>query len=284
MTVSMRRGGLPSSSGRALRSPPVIASEISVVIPARDNLRGLARALSSLREHCPALREVIVVDSASQDPIRATKSEQQSWPVHVLREEAPGVARARNAGWRAATGTWILFMDSDCLATGKLLDGFVSASNGAVAYAGFVRATNKDALSAYYDAQKTLVPPPTDHDRPSYLVTANALVWRDALDLVDGFDERFVRAGGEDIDLAYRLIEFGDLSYAPDAHMLHDFEPSLAAFLRRFVRYGRGNKILARKHRRSHRPRPFIPAVHNTVQFAAAGLQYAAMLAGYTFG
>ena len=71
--------------------------------------------------------------------------------------------------------------------------------NGAVAYAGVVRAARGDPLSRYYDTQGIFSPPLVWHqgrERPAYLITANALVWRGAVAQVGGFDERFPDAGG----------------------------------------------------------------------------------------
>ncbi len=71
--------------------------------------------------------------------------------------------------------------------------------NGAIAYAGIVRAERSDPVSQYYDAQSILNPPPlwdNGEDRPAYLITANALVWRQALARIGGLDERFPLAGG----------------------------------------------------------------------------------------
>jgi len=175
-------------------------------------------------------------------------------------------------------------MDSDCIATRGLIEGFSSAANGAVAYAGAVRAVRRDRLPQYYESQQILVPPPNDDSRPAYLVTANALVARAALTAIGGFDDRFPGAAGEDIDLAYRLLEIGDLSYAPCAVTKHAFEPGLGPFVRRFVRYGRGNRLLTKKHAVSHMPRPFVPAVASPFNYAAAMVQFSAMFAGYALG
>ena len=80
--------------------------------------------------------------------------------------------------------------------------------NGAVAYAGMVKAERSDLVSRYYDTQGILIPPPlwdNGEERPSYLITANALVWRLALAKIGGFNEHFPSAGEEDIDLGLRL-------------------------------------------------------------------------------
>ena len=67
-------------------------------------------------------------------------------------------------------------------------------------------------------------------------------LWRGALEAVGGFDESFRLAAGEDVDLGLRLGEVGTTRWCADACVAHEFEASLLAFIRRFVRYGRGNR------------------------------------------
>jgi GT2 family glycosyltransferase len=155
------------------------------------------------------------------------------------------------------------------------------ALNGSIAYAGGVRAKDSDRLSQYYDTQRTLIPPLGRPGHPAYLITANALVWKAAFDVVGGFDERFPYAAGEDIDFGLRLWRVGDISYALDALVLHDFEPTWFAFVSRFVRYGRGNRFLAAHYRASLRPRPFIPAKWSQFNVMASVVQYISMAVGY---
>ncbi len=255
-------------------------SEVSIVIPVRDNQAGIDRFLRVVDELQPAYRpgEIVIVDSASAQPIRLDRP-----PVdcRLLRSDRPGAARARNIGWRAASNLWILFCDSDCVLTDTSIAGYLPALDGAIAYAGMVRALTGGLLAHYYDEQKILIPPPTDSLRPAYLVTANALVWKASLTAVDGFDEAFPSAGGEDIDLALRLHDLGTLSFAPDSVVLHDFTDGIRGFVHRFVRYGRGNFLLESRHEGSHRPRRFAPALRSAPHWVLAHAQYAAMLVGY---
>jgi GT2 family glycosyltransferase len=162
------------------------------------------------------------------------------------------------------------------------IDGFSAALNGSIAYAGHVSARGQDRLSMYYESQKILVPPPGREGYPAYVITANALVWREAFDVVGGFNDAFRYAAGEDIDLGLRLWRIGDISYAPRAIVQHDFEPSISSFLRRFIRYGRGNCCLARRYGASLWPRPFLPATLSAFNLAAAFGQLAAMAVGYS--
>jgi hypothetical protein len=153
--------------------------------------------------------------------------------------------------------------------------------NGAVAYAGSVRAFGKDPLSRYYDTQGILQPPSDEHGRPLYLVTANTLVWREAFERVGGFREDFKLAAGEDVDLALRLRDIGTLAYAPSATVLHDFDPDPISFWKRFERYGVGNRQVEELHGLDLSPRPFAPNRESAFNWVAASVQYLAMAKGY---
>lgn len=204
--------------------------------------------------------------------------------MRVLLCTQAGAAAARNLGARQAQTRWILFLDSDCLPTSGLIDGYRQALNGAIAYAGVVRAEQHDPISRYYDTQGILNPPPLWDDgkkRPAYLITANALIWREAFAQLGGFDERFPSAGGEDIDLGLRLWSVGPLAYAPAAHTLHAFEPHLLAFIRRFVRYGCGNRLLAARYQADLAPRLFAPHQLSLFNRFLAGVQWLSLWWGY---
>jgi cellulose synthase/poly-beta-1,6-N-acetylglucosamine synthase-like glycosyltransferase len=87
---------------------------ISVVVIGRDEGQRLVRCLDSLKQ----IRgvedgvEIVYVDSASKDgsPERAASYGAE---VIVLRADRPSAALGRNAGWRAARGEYILFLDGD---------------------------------------------------------------------------------------------------------------------------------------------------------------------------
>ncbi|CAN1492959.1 WcaA Glycosyltransferases involved in cell wall biogenesis [Rhabdaerophilaceae bacterium] len=96
---------------------------VSVVIPTFDRLEPTHEAIASVlgQEH-PHLKEIIVVDDASEQPFTYRSGQAAEAPVHVLRHEKNrGAAAARNTGIRAATGSLIAFLDSDDLwCAGKL--------------------------------------------------------------------------------------------------------------------------------------------------------------------
>lgn len=287
MTLLTTFGILPEYYGDAVAAGELSLSDITIIVPVKNNQAGVTRLISACLEvfsptNCPA--EIILIDNMSSPPLEIPAHLAWNLPVHVLICSRPGAAAARNDGIQQARTKWLLFLDSDCLPTAALINGYQQACNGAIAYAGKVLAERKDTLSHYYDTQGILNPPPLLHngeERPAYLITANTLILRDALVQIGGFDERFPSAGGEDIDLSLRLWEVGPLSYALAACVFHTFEPHLQTFVRRFVRYGRGNRLLAQRYHVSLAPRPFAPSFYSLTHLLLAWIQFLALWWGY---
>ncbi|RKH35678.1 glycosyltransferase [Corallococcus praedator] len=286
---SRRPRGLPVAavavSTLGLEEAPRLKS-ISVVVPVRDNPHGLARLGTWWRGLGEDQRplELIVVDDASRVPVEFVAEE-----VRILQGGGRGPACARNVGWRAAKGPWVAFLDSDCLPAAGWPASFATGWRGEVAVQGAVRAMGTDWLSSYYESQGVLRPMAwTEDGRPQYLISANCLVHRDTLERIGGFGERFPLAAGEDVDLGLRLSQIGALRWCADASVAHDFEPSMRAFVRRFLRYGRGNRMLAEGQPESagdfFSPRPFLPLLRRPENFLLAGIAFVALGAGWLLG
>lgn len=87
---------------------------VSIVIPVRDRVETLGRAVASALRQGDRV-EVLVVDDGSTDGSRdlATALARDERRVRVLTCASAGVGAARNTGARAATGRWLAFLDSD---------------------------------------------------------------------------------------------------------------------------------------------------------------------------
>lgn len=113
MTVVV--SGRRSRFRRHARAEALPRPTVSVVVPVRDNVAGLARCLDALEaQSYPADRfEIVVVDNGSiADVARVTDRFPSS---RLLRERKPGSYAARNAGVQAARGELIAFTDADCV-------------------------------------------------------------------------------------------------------------------------------------------------------------------------
>jgi glycosyltransferase involved in cell wall biosynthesis len=87
--------------------------DVTVVIPAFNAERTVGRVVEALRSQDPAPAEIVVVDDGSSDRTGAIA---EAAGARVVRNEPPRFAGgARNAGWEAATGRVVLFLDSDAV-------------------------------------------------------------------------------------------------------------------------------------------------------------------------
>lgn len=96
---------------------------ISVICPVHNRKRLIGETLASLSRQTLPPHEIIVVDDASDD---GTPDEiAANWPsVRLIRSDRNrGPGAARNLGLAAATGTHVIFFDSDDLAT----DDYIAA-------------------------------------------------------------------------------------------------------------------------------------------------------------
>lgn len=97
---------------------------VSVIIPTYNRADLVKEALDSvLAQTIDGLEmEVIVVDDGSSDNTRAV-IESRGPPVKYFCQPHQGVSAARNTGIKAASGTWLAFLDSDDLWLPEKLQG-----------------------------------------------------------------------------------------------------------------------------------------------------------------
>lgn len=91
---------------------------VSVVIPAYNAATFIERTLDTVRAQTFADHETVVVDDGSTDATAAVVEayfQRHGMRGKVVRQRNRGIAAARNAGMRAATGTFIALLDHDDL-------------------------------------------------------------------------------------------------------------------------------------------------------------------------
>ena len=228
---------------------------VSVVVPTRGRPELLARCLAALRvQAMPLDRYEVIVADDGPDPATASVVERAAAdggpPVRYRAVTGRhGPAAARNAGWRTARGAVVAFTDDDCIPSRDWLPAGLAAL-----------ALGHDAVGG-----RVVVPRParpTDYERnvghleTAEFVTANCFCRRAALELVDGFDERFPAAWREDSDLQFSLLERGArVGRAPGAVVIHPVRPAAWGVSLREQRKSMFNALLYRKHPRLYRDR-----------------------------
>lgn len=239
---------------------PRHAVDVCVVVPTFHRPDLLHSCLSALlSQTLPHHRfEVIVVDDGHCDTTRngvlALAALTPMPRIQYLRPKTGrGPAVARNCGWRASVAPVIAFTDDDTQPDpGWLRQGLAMLARNPrwVAAAGQVLVPREPGAGSKR---------PTDHElmtrglETATFVTANAFVQRDALVLINGFDERFRRAWREDSDLQFRLLRLGMVGRAPLALVRHPVRPERWGVSLRQQRNVYFDALLYRKHPRLYR-------------------------------
>lgn len=170
---------------------------VSVVLASHNGERFLHEALESVFAQDYAPFEAVFVDDGSTD---GTAAVARSFPVHYLHQANAGLAAARNTGIAATRGAYVTFLDDDDRMPANRLQ----------AQAGYLR--EHPDIGCVLGRQEWLDPPDwLERDRvygdPGGIPLAAAMLRRDAIDVVGGFDPALQYA--EDRDLLIRLRERG---------------------------------------------------------------------------
>ena len=225
---------------------------ISVVVPTYNRSVSLQRLLDALgRCEVPdGGFEVIVVDDGSSDDTAAVAG-RAGGSVRYVRQDNAGPATARNRGWRLAQGPIVAFTDDDTLPDRRWLVELVEemqARPELSALGGNVLPMRRSFLADFVQLDR-LVGHGADHRGVRFLITANAAYRTEALRRVDGFDEGFPMAAGEDTDLSFRTRKGGGtLGVTERATVLHDHRTGLRSLFRTYCRHGIARDRLAGLH------------------------------------
>jgi len=204
---------------------------ISIVIPTRDRADLLERGLHSLRSEIGDApdTEIIVVDDGGRPGLRGriAASGKQYGARIVTHDANRGMAVARNTGWKAARGAWIVFLDDDvCVEHGwyaALRESIRTHDAGDVAgIEGMVLADG----NGLWDREVAVT-------RGGANLTCHIAYRRALLEMTGGFDERFEREGRycEDQELGARMRRWGPIVFDASLRAVH------AARHVRLVRY-----------------------------------------------
>jgi glycosyltransferase involved in cell wall biosynthesis len=222
--------------------------KISIIIPAYNAESTLAECLEACLAQSHPDCEIIVVDDGSTD---ATAEIAKQFDVQYVNQENAGPAAARNHGARIATGEIIALTDADCISEPnwieELIKGFdaenVVATGGTY---GIANESNSLARMIHEEIQ-------IRHEKFGYTVdflgSFNVAYKREAYLRVDGFDESFRAASGEDNDFAYRLHDSGGvMHFVPTAIVNHYHPTKLLPYLKTQMSHGFWRMKLYAKH------------------------------------
>jgi len=208
---------------------------VSAIVTTRNSGRTLRACLESLRAQTER-PEIVVVDNGSTDETPALAAQLADVVMHA----GPERSAQRNVGIRAASGEFVLIVDSDMiLEPGVVAACLRTAGEGA----GAIAIPEESFGSGYWAQCKRL-------ERSAYandaLVQAARFFRRADLLEIGGYDEDL--HGGEDWDVSLRASALSGFAVA-DALIRHDEGVvRLGVLFRKKLYYARSLRRFVRKH------------------------------------
>ena len=213
---------------------------ISVIIPSFNSQNKLVRLLDSLSNLRDDSYEIIVVDDCSTDN---TEMAVENYNVNYIRlDKNSGPAVCRNIGAGAAKGEIFAFTDSDCRVGRNWLRNigarFADSSIDAIIGRLVIDRSNYlgNSISALgFPAGGSIgFEKIWKVDKDGFtnsMSSCNCAVRKEVFEEVDGFNETFPYAGGEDSFLAYSLRQKDyRIKYCPDVIIYHEARSSFSEF------------------------------------------------------
>ncbi len=238
--------------------------DVSIVIIGRNEGQRLVRCFESVRTMVgpEADVEIVYVDSGSEDGSVACA---RRFGASVIELQGRcSAARARNAGWQAANGEWILFLDGDTVLDRGFLDAALAhASDPQVAAVWGHRRELRPLANFYHrvlDLDWVYAP------GVSEFCGGDVLMRRKALEQVQGFDPALI--AGEEPELCSRLRGSGYQILHIDAPMTgHDLAITrFSQYWKRAVRAGYAYAQLGRLTRHYSQPMWIAETSRNAVR------------------
>jgi cellulose synthase/poly-beta-1,6-N-acetylglucosamine synthase-like glycosyltransferase len=210
---------------------------LSVVVIGRNEGERLSRCLESISQMRPPQGsvEVIYVDSGSTD---GSLERAAHFKVRTIKLESanPCAAAGRNAGWRAAKAPVVLFLDGDTVLEGNFIADSIAELNDPNVAVVFGNRREINPKASIYNRVLDL-----DWNAPAGIVEfcgGDALMRREVLESVGGFDERLI--AGEEPEMCRRIRALGFSILHVDRPMTgHDLAMTrFSQYWRRAVRTG----------------------------------------------
>lgn len=221
-------------------APPVV----TVLIPTLERYPYLHTLLGQLRKQTKPPAEIIIVDQTPADQRQEEiYIEFGDLPLKVIFQDQPGQCSSRNAGLKAATGTYILFIDDDDEISPDLIEKHILTIHRfqADASCGVAHEVGAGPLPEAFTFLRISDVFPTN----------NSLVRFSALKKSGFFDLAYERGARADADLGMRLYLSGArMVLDPVIGVLHHHAPrgGLRVHKARVITYASSRQRLLHRH------------------------------------
>lgn len=198
-----------------------MSAPVAVIVSAYDRASLVGELVDALRAQSYGDFEAVLVDNGSSDDTEAAlrRAVGDDPRFRILRLEGNrGPGRARNHGWRATDAPLVAFTDDDCAPEPGWLEALVASAADADIVQGRTEHGRRveGSVPNWFDRSQQI------RSWSRRFETCNLAIRREWLLRLDGFDERFHIAMGEDTDFGLRAVALGArTAFADEAVVRH---------------------------------------------------------------
>jgi GT2 family glycosyltransferase len=238
--------------GRAFAETPFAASaswpKVSVVVCTYNNEATLRDCFDGLRALEYPDYEVIVINDGSTDRTDEITSE---YDFRLISTENRGLANARNAGLRAASGEIVAYIDGDARPDphwlAHLATAFQKGSHVGIGGPNIPPSGGSETAECVASAPGGPIHVLLGDDIAEHIPGCNMAFRKWSLEAIGGFDPQF-RIAGDDVDICWRLQEQGwTVGFSPGAVVWHHRRDRVGGYLKQQFEYGKAEALLERK-------------------------------------
>jgi GT2 family glycosyltransferase len=228
---------------------------VTVVVALYNAAKTLNECLMSLTKLNYPNYEVIVVNDGSTDESANIIAR---YPFRSITTKNQGISASRNQGMKAATGEIVAYIDSDAMADPDWLSFLVvtlqESDFAAVGGPNLVPSDDNWIAKCVYRSPGGPTQVMLDDKFAEHIPGCNMAFKKWVLEEIEGFDPVFTNAA-DDVDICWRLLEKNySIGFSPSAVVWHRRRPSVKAYWKQQVGYGKSEAILERKHPNKFNP------------------------------
>lgn len=193
------------------------SQDITVVMPVYNGRRYIREAVLSVVCQTVSPSEMIIIDDGStDDSVAQISGIDCTFPVRVVRQNNSGQSAARNYGMRLARGKYIALLDQDDRWHPTHLELLIKSIESDQGVGWVYSNVDEIDVDGHVVTLGLLDYLPPKHPKlrvvdmiatDMFILPGASLIRKDALDEVEGFDERL--SGYEDDDIFLRLFRLG---------------------------------------------------------------------------
>jgi O-antigen biosynthesis protein len=220
----------------------------SVVICTYNGSATIRKTLEVVQELAYPNYEVIVVDDGSTD---VTAKIVREYGVRLISTANQGLSEARNVGFRAATGEFVVYLDDDAFPDPDWLNylaaSFLETEHVAIGGPNVEPPESGLVATCVANAPGGPVHVLITDELAEHIPGCNMAFRRKVLEAVGGFDPQF-RAAGDDVDICWRIQERGwTIGFSPAALVWHHRRDAILKYCKQQRGYGRAEALLEAK-------------------------------------